>query len=245
MRVPEDRFTQKRYSKTIPVLSFLAGALVLVSGLGVQQAFATHYWSGWWWSNISHDEEMKEIGGHWYVPFYLQYSELDDLPFVGGQDPDSTAESAIEDAADDWNGVSSAWGLTHDDTTSFYWDHAIGTANLAAPTLAVTSTQKHFLDNHLIKATVDINHDTNDVQWDYLDEDTGTSPDTYDLRKVMLHEFGHWVLLCDTYSGGNTGAGDCDDAITTSSIMYLYGFGTAGDHLYTHDEDIVIGAYGG
>ncbi|HEX7033810.1 MAG TPA: hypothetical protein VF172_12500 [Nitrososphaera sp.] len=237
---------QKR--NRIPAIMSLLTVAMVLGMAGTQPAFATHYWSGWWWTNISHPGEFKTISGDWYVPFYLEYSELDDLPFVDGQDPEETSEDAIEDAADGWNGISSACGLTHDDTQTGGWDHSVGTTDFGSVTLAVTSVQLHgvepFDDDHIVQADTNINDDTDDFQWDYLDENVFTTPPTVDLRKVMLHEFGHWAFLCDTYSGGNTEANLCDGDLVETSVMDDYEAGE-GENLSSHDEDKIIGIYGG
>jgi len=72
-------------------------------------------------------------------------------------------------------------------------------------------------DGHLTRTLVDFNHD--DYEWDHNGDDSGT--DTVYMYNVALHEFGHTVGLCDTYSSGNTSWDDCH-GYTTLSMMYSY-----------------------
>jgi len=225
------------------ILPLLAASILGLFWSSAPDAFATHYWSGWWWSNISHPNEFKNMSGNYRVPYHLIETQINALPWASGS-ASTEAPNAIVSAGNEWNGISSAWGLTRDETETFYWDHEIGTENLASNVGAHTHRFFHGLDNHLVDNDVHINNDSNDVQWDYLTENPTTTPLTIDLRKIMIHEFGHWAFLCDTYSPGGT-EGACDGVVTSSSVMYEYRFGSAGNSLYAHDESSITSIYGG
>lgn len=221
--------------------------LPTTTNIAVQQAFGTHYWTGWWWSNISHPQEFKQISGKYYVPYRTLNTQLATLPFVAGKDPQSTSITAIKAAGAKWNGHSSAWGLTNDQTATSYWDHTVGASDLAAGKLGFTDKIVH-PDFHLVKAWSILNNDPADVKWNYLADTASTNPDTVDILKVMIHEFGHWVMYCETYPGGDTQSGNCNGHTTQNSVMWSYVYDPAGAtwrNLFTHDKSSVTTIYGG
>lgn len=239
MREKFRKIPKYRNRAILPILAAAMASMLLSS---IPNAFATNYWSGWWWSNISHPDEFKNVSGNFRVPYHLIETQINALPWATGT-ASTEAPNAIVSGGNAWNGISSAWGLTRDETETFFWDHEVGTENLAANILAHTHRFVH-PDNHVVDNDVHINNDANDVDWDYQAEDEFTTPRIYDLRKVMIHEFGHWVYLCDTYPPGGT-EGACTGVETSSSVMWSYRFGTAGNSLYTHDSSTVTSIYGG
>jgi len=231
------------------ILGISMATIATLGTLGFPQAFATNYWSGWWWSLISHQDEFEQVGGNWRVPYAHLHTQLAGLPWTGG-DPNVQAPAAVDTAANAWNGITSAWGLVNDDTQTSIHDQTVGTENLGTSALAHTHVYYHGYpctfcnDSHLVDNDIHINNYAAYVLWDDYSDNQNTNPRTYELRKVMINEFGHWVSLCDTYSGSQQ-YGRCTGVVTSSSVMYSYRFGTAGRTLYTHDIDSVIGAYGG
>jgi hypothetical protein len=191
--------------------------------------------------------------GSIFIPYAIVYSKIATLPFVAGKDPMSTAHLAIDIAAAKWSSVTQSYGLTHDDTITSIYDNTIGAEDLPARFATEVHWVRHctfwFIicwsyDSHLVKTVMNINNDANDFRWDYLADNPNTTPMTVDVLKVVLHEFGHWVLLCDTYPDAPQ-AGNCTGVVREDTVMTYYHFGNGYRDLFTHDMESLRAVYGG
>ncbi|HEX7031554.1 MAG TPA: hypothetical protein VF172_01000 [Nitrososphaera sp.] len=205
----------------------IAGALAaFFSVVSTVPAYATHYWSGWYWDEDNHSEEFD----NGEVPFAFDTFDLGfNLPRASGTSI-TDIYTCMNNAIDEWDAETDA-AAKRKDNTSFFHDNVIGTADLADGQIAVTNLFTHGSDDHLIRAPIDFNSD--DYIWDCGDDDAGSQ--TVDTYAVLLHELGHALVgLCDTYPDHEE-FGDCTDFTTTGSIMWSYEYG---DSVFLHAHDI-------
>ena len=207
-------YNTKIKTTTIAVLL----AVTVLAVFTVPTAFATDYHSGNIWSNVAHTQELH----NGKAPLAFTTSELSSNLVLETGTTIAQIYSVMGDAISDIDATDAY--LERYDTTTGNYDNNIGTADLADGTLATTYSTTHWFfgsDGHLTQADVDFNHD--DYEWDHNGDDSAT--DTIRMYNVALHEFGHVIGLCDTYTGGNTSWDDCHGVTTSASMMYAYTYG--------------------
>lgn len=214
----ENTMTMKRRKTTKNVTMMLAITALAAFAI-TPSAFATDYHSGNIWSSSTHTEELSSGK----VPMAFMTSELSSNLVLETGTTINDIYTGMGNAIIDLDTLTDAY-IKRKDTTTFYHDNEVGTADLVSGTIAKAYPSEHwwpFGDNHLTRVAIDLNHD--DYDWDNGDDDSATS--TINVYTLMMHELGHVLGLCDTYSGGNTSWDDCHGYTTTDSMMDSYDYG--------------------
>ncbi|MEE9573092.1 MAG: hypothetical protein V3W20_08605 [Candidatus Neomarinimicrobiota bacterium] len=197
-------------------------AISAIVAFAIPSAFADPtYHTGNVWST-DHSEELDNGS----IPFAFVTSEIDNLPKATGTTA-SDLKSDMESAIDAWDSNTDVQ-MHRDDTTTSYYDNRIGTADLVPGKAAHASILKHWdwgYHGHLLRVTIDFNHDTGDFAWDHDGDSGAAHPDQVRIYNTMLHELGHAIGLCGTYSGDNQSSGNCTTVTTTDSAMSSYPWG--------------------
>ncbi len=216
------------------LVPIVALSSVAVGIMGVVPNADADYHKGWIWDSTNHSAEFD----NGKVPIAFDTSELSSNLVLESGTTINQIYTDMENAVDEWD-TQTDFPTKRKDTTTFYHDNVVGTADLAAGTLGSAATSKHFLgfDDHITRVTIDFNHD--DFEWDHNGDDSGTS--TARIYNVMLHEMGHVNGLCDTYVPAGT-LGDCHGHVVSTTVMDSYQYGVV-ETITTGDQTEVNGQY--
>ena len=132
--------------------------------------------------------------------------------YINGGSGLSGALSAIQNAANTWNGAGSSFLLNYKGETTRGWGHdgysVIGFSNLGSSTIIAQATS-YISSGAVIESDVQFN-----TQFPFSTDPTPPA-NKMDLQTIATHELGHWLRLLDLY-----GENDAD--------KIMYGFGDYG-----------------
>lgn len=210
--------------KIIPI------SLLLVAITVVQvYAQSCSYWTGHYWSLDRNRDLFVCTSGNCYIPYAIDYGSLSRVPGYT-----NTFDWEIWKAANIWNGYTTKWGLIGNPVHSGSNRNVINAGSLDSNALAVASYELDcefwFLicwirSNRIVRASITFN---TRITWGTMED---ASRGIYDIEKVAIHEFGHWVALRDVR--------DIRDTV----MYYAYRFGSHGYLLYQGDIDCLRYVY--
>ena len=132
--------------------------------------------------------------------------------YINSTDGLSGSETALQAAANTWNGAGANFSFDYAGTTKSGWGqdgkNVLSFDNLGSSSIIAQSTS-YIVNDTVVESDIQFN---TGFTWS---TDTPTPAGKMDLQSIAVHELGHWLRLLDLY-----GAND------TTKIMY--GFGSYG-----------------
>ncbi len=135
----------------------------------------------------------------------------------------SGSETALQSAANAWNGAGANFSFNYAGTTKSGWgqdgQNVLSFANLGSSSIIAQATG-YIVNDTLVESDIQFN---TGFAWS---TDTPTPANKMDLQTIALHELGHWLRLLDLY-----GAND------TTKVMYGLGsYGAMKRNLTSDDQ---------